>query len=131
MWKRKIKNVQQAQEKKPISLVIQFSSVQSLSRVRLLATPWTAARQASLSITNSWSVLRLRSIALVMPSNHLILCCPLPLLPSIFTEAIKSGNHLTVGIKKSGHREGGSGWRGHVYTYGRFTLIDSKTITIL
>ena len=58
--------------------------VQSLSRVRLSVTPWTAARQASLSITNSWSLLTLVSIESVMPSNHLILCCPLLLLPSIF-----------------------------------------------
>ena len=57
-----------------------ISSVQSLSRVRLFATPWTAARQASLSITNSQSLLKLMSIASVMPSNHLILCHPL-LLP--------------------------------------------------
>ena len=62
----------------------QFSSVQSLSRVRLFATPWTAARQASLSVTNSWSLLKLMFIELVMPSNHLILCHPLLLLPSIF-----------------------------------------------
>ena len=60
-----------------------ISSVQSLSRVWLFATPWTAACQASLSITNSWSLLKLFSIELVMPSNHLILGCPL-LLPSIF-----------------------------------------------
>ena len=50
----------------------------------ILATPWTAACQASLSITNSWSLLRLMSIESVMPSNHLILCCPLLLLPSVF-----------------------------------------------
>ena len=62
----------------------EFSSVQSPSHVRLFATPWTAACQASLSITNSWSLLKLMSIKLVMPSNHLILCCPLLLLPSIF-----------------------------------------------
>ena len=61
-----------------------FSSVQSLSRVQLSATPWTAARQASLSITNSWSPPRPMSIELVMPSNHLILCRPLLLLPSVF-----------------------------------------------
>ena len=61
-----------------------ISSVQSLSRVQLFATPWTAACQASLSITNSWSLLKLMSIELVMPSNHLILCHPLLLLPSIF-----------------------------------------------
>ena len=60
-----------------------FSSVQSLSHVQLIATPWTAARQASLSITNSQSLLKLMSIESVMPSNHLILCCPL-LLPLIF-----------------------------------------------
>ena len=63
---------------------VQFSSVQSLSRVQLFATPWTAALQASLSITNSQSLLKLMSIESVTPSNHLILCCPLLLLPSIF-----------------------------------------------
>ena len=61
-----------------------FSSVQLLSHVRLFATPWITARQASLSITNSRSLLRLMSIESVMPSNHLILCCPLLLPPSIF-----------------------------------------------
>ena len=61
----------------------QFSSVQSLSHVRLFVTPWIAARQASLSITNSWSSLRLTSIESVMPSSHLILCHPLLLLPPI------------------------------------------------
>ena len=61
----------------------QFSSVQLLSRVWLFVTPWMAARQASLSITNSWSSLRLTSIELVMPSIHLILCRPLLLLPPI------------------------------------------------
>ena len=61
---------------------IHVRSVQSLSRVRLFATPWTAARQASLSITNSWSLLKLMFIHWVMPSNHLILCRPPP--PSIF-----------------------------------------------
>ena len=59
---------------------VQFSSVQLLSRVRLFATPWIAACQASLSITNSWSSLRLTSIESVMPSSHLILCHPLLLL---------------------------------------------------
>ena len=61
-----------------------FSSVQLLSRVQLFVTPWTAAHQASLSITNSQSSLRLRSIDSVMPSSHLILCHPFLLLPSIF-----------------------------------------------
>ena len=61
-----------------------ISSVQSLSRVQLFVTPWTAAHQVSLSITNSQSLLNLMSIESVMPSNHLILCCPLLLLPSVF-----------------------------------------------
>ena len=59
-------------------------SVQSLSRLRLFATPWTAARQASLSITDPRRLLTLMSIESMMPSNHLILCCPRLLLPSIF-----------------------------------------------
>ena len=63
---------------------VQFSSVQSLSCVWLFATPWTATRQASLSIINSWSLLKLVFIESVMPSHHLILCCLLLLLPSIF-----------------------------------------------
>ena len=61
-----------------------LSSVQSLHRVRLFVTPWTAARQASLSITNSRCLFKLLSIESVMPSNRLCLCCPLLLLPSIF-----------------------------------------------
>ena len=62
---------------------VQFSSVQSLSRVRLLVTPWITAHQASLSITNSQSLLKPVSIESVMPPSHLILCCPLLLLPPI------------------------------------------------
>ena len=65
-------------------LSVQFSSVQSLSCVRLFATPWTVAHHASLSITNARSLIRLTSIELVMPFNHLILCHPLLLLSSIF-----------------------------------------------
>ena len=61
-----------------------FSSVQLLSCVWFFVTPWTAARQTSLSITNSWSVLKLMSVEPVMPSNYLILCRPFLLLPSIF-----------------------------------------------
>ena len=68
----------------PQACIFEFSSVQSLCRVRLFATPWTAAHQASLSITNSRSLLKLKSIQLVMPSSHLILCRPLFLPPSIF-----------------------------------------------
>ena len=67
---------------------VQFSSVQSFSRVRLFAMPWTAAGQVSLSITNSWSLLTLMSIESVMPSNHLILCHPL-LLPSSILPSIR------------------------------------------
>ena len=67
----------------PYTITIQFSSVQPLSHVRLFATPWIAALQASLSITNSRSSLRLMSIESVMPSSHLILCHPLLLLPPI------------------------------------------------
>ena len=67
-----------------ISWVRKFSSVESLSRVWLFSTPWTATRQASLSVTNSWSLPKLLSIESVMPSNHLILCHPILLLPSIF-----------------------------------------------
>ena len=66
-----------------IRLSVQFSSVQLLSRVRLFVTPWIAAHQASLSITNSWSSLKLISIGLVMPSSYLILCCPLLLLSPV------------------------------------------------
>ena len=66
------------------TVLASFSSVQSLTHVRLFVTPWTAAHQASLSITNSWSFLKLMSIKSVMPSNYLILCLPL-LLPSVFT----------------------------------------------
>ena len=64
------------------------SSVQSLSSVWLFVIPWTAARQASLSITNSWSLLKLLSVEPMMPSNHLILCHPLFPLPSIFPSII-------------------------------------------
>jgi len=67
-----------------VCIYMYISSVQALSCVRLFATPWTAVCQASLSITNSQSLLKLMSIALVMPSSHLILCCPLLLPPSIF-----------------------------------------------
>ena len=65
-------------------LSVQFSSVQSLSHVRLFVTPWTTACQASLSITKSWSLPKLLSIELMVPSNHLILYHPLLCLPSIF-----------------------------------------------
>ena len=81
------------------SFSVQFSSVQSLSRVWLFVTPWTAAHQASLSITNSWSLLKLMSVELVMPSNHLILCRPLLLLPSIFPSIRVFSNESALPIR--------------------------------
>ena len=77
-----------------------FSSVQSLSRVQLFATPWTAARQASLSITNSRSLLKLMSIESVMLYNHLVLCHPLLLLPSIFPSIGVFSNESVLHIKQ-------------------------------
>ena len=77
----------------------QFSSVQSLSHVQLFATPWTAARQASLSITNSRSLLKLMSIELVMTSNHLILCHSLLLPPSIFPTIRVFSNESVLHIR--------------------------------
>ena len=76
-----------------------FSSVQLLSRVRLFVTPWTTARQASLSITNSWSFFKLMSIELVMPSNHLILCRPLLFPPSIFPSIRVFSNESVLRIR--------------------------------
>ena len=73
--------------------------VQSLSRVQLFATPWTAARQASLSITNSWSFFKLLCIESVMPSNHLILCHPLLLLPLIFPSIRVFSNESALHIR--------------------------------
>ena len=78
------------------SVMFQFSSVQSLSCVQLFATPWIAAHQASLSITNSWSSLKLMSIKSVMPSSHLILCHPLLLLPPIRPSIRVFSNELTL-----------------------------------
>ena len=80
-------------------LQVQFSSVQSLSRVRLFVTPWTAAHQASLSITNSRSLLTLMSIESVMPSNHLILCHHLLLLPSVFPSIRVFSNESVLRIR--------------------------------
>ena len=79
----------------------QFSSVQLLSHVRLFATPWIAALQASLSITISRSSLKLMSIELVMPSNHLILCRPLLFLPSIFSSIRIFSYELALCIRQS------------------------------
>ena len=82
----------------PVTDSSKFSSVQLLSHVQLLATPWTTAHQASLSITNSWSLLKLMSIKLVMLSNHLIFCCPL-LLPSIFPSIRVFSNESALRIR--------------------------------
>ena len=79
--------------------VFSFSSVQSFSRVQVFATPWTAARQASLSIINSWSLLKFMSTAPMMPSSHLILCCPLLLLPSIFPRIRVFSNESVLHIR--------------------------------
>ena len=81
------------------SFLYTFSSVQSLSRVQLFATPWTAARQASLSITNSRSPPKPMSIDSVMPSNHLILCSPLLLLPSTFPSIRAFSNESALHIR--------------------------------
>ena len=77
----------------------QFSSIQSLTRGRLFATPWTAAHQASRSITNSWSLFKLVSIELVMPSNLLILCHPLLLQPTIFLSIRVFSNESVLHIR--------------------------------
>ena len=76
-----------------------ISSVQLLSPVQLFVTPWTAVHQASLSITNSWSLLKLMSIELMMPSSHLILCRPLLLLPSIFPSIRVFSNKSVLHIR--------------------------------
>ena len=78
---------------------VQFSSVQALSRVWLFATPWTAAHEASLSIANSWILHKLMSIEWVMPSNHLIICHPLVLLPSIFPSIRVFSNESTLCVR--------------------------------
>ena len=94
----------------PVSSILgctQFSSVQSLSHVQFFATPWTTVLQASLSITNTWSLLKLMSIETVMPSNYLILCCPLLLLsakfPSIriFTSEFFASSGQSIGASAS------------------------------
>ena len=77
----------------------QFSSGQSLGRVQLFVTPWTSARQASRSITNSRSLLKLLSIESVMPFNHVILCCPLLPLPSIFPSIRVFSNESLLHIR--------------------------------
>ena len=79
--------------------MLQISSVQSLSYVQLFVTPWTAAHQASLSITNSRSLLKLMSMELVRPSNHLLLCCSILLLPLIFPSIRVLSNESALHIR--------------------------------
>ena len=98
-FQRKHTNCQQACEKKCNITNHQFSSVQSLSHAGLFATPWTTARQASLCITNSQSPPKPMSIESVMPSNHLILCHPLLLGPSIFPSIRVSSNESALHIR--------------------------------
>ena len=81
-------------------ICLQFSSVQSLSHVQLFATPWNAAHQASLYTTDSWSLLKLMSIESVMASNHLILCRPILLPPSIFPSIRVFSNESALRIRK-------------------------------
>ena len=78
---------------------VTISSVQSLIRVRLFATPWTAQHHDTLSITNSQSILKLTSIESVMPSNHLILCCPLLFSPSVFSSNRVFSNESALHIR--------------------------------
>ena len=93
----RLNNLQNAYLIQRLTLCISY--VQLLSRVWLFATPWTAAHQASLSITNSWSLLKLMSIESVMPSNHLILCHPLLLPPSIFPSIKVFSNESVLCIR--------------------------------
>ena len=97
-----------------VSSVVQ--SFQLFSHVRLFVTPWTAACQASLSITNSQSVLELMSIKSVMPCNHLILCCPLLLLPSIFPRIMVFSNESVLRVR----------WPFHSYWSCSFSLSPSN-----
>ena len=105
MLEKTLESPLESKEIKPVnpkgnqsSIFIQFSSVQLLSLVQLFVTLWTAAHQASLSITNSWSLLKLVSIESVMPSNHLILCHPLLLL-SIFPSNRAFANESVLHIR--------------------------------
>ena len=106
-------------QRKPIKLTNIFSSVQLLSRIRLFATPWITALQASLSITSSWSSLRLTSIESVMPSSHLILCHPHLLLPPIPPSIRVFSNESTLRMR----------WP--KYWSFSFSIIPSKEIPVL
>ena len=94
-----IKRLEGSKGQNSLPWTTQFSSVQSLSRVWLFVTPWTAAHQASLSITNTRTLLKAMSIESVMPSNHLILCCHLLLLPPIPPSIRVFSNKSTLRMK--------------------------------
>ena len=96
---QKLENRESGQLKWREVYSVQFSSIQSLSHVWLFMTPWTATRQASLYVTNSWSLLKLMPIKLVMPSNHLIFCRPLLLPPSIPPSIRVFSNELVLHIR--------------------------------
>ena len=101
--------------------------VQSLSYVWLFATPWTAAHQSSLSFTTSWSVLKLRSIESVMPSNHLILCCPFLLLPSI--QKYSLGTHcFCPGLSTGGARSPTTWLCSHTWAEGSACLDEDGSL---
>ena len=109
-------------------LISYFSSVQSLSRAQLFVTPMTAARQDSLSITNSWSLLKLTSIESMMPSNHLILCRPLLLLSSIFQA---SGSFPVSQFFTSGGQSIGVSASASVLPIPQFKSINSSVLSFL
>ena len=116
-----------------LSRPTQFSSVHSLSHVRFFVTPWTTARQISLSITNSQSLLKLMSIESVMPSNHIILCHPLLLPPSIFpstrvfsNDRLFSSGSQSIGVSAltsillmNTHDQSPSGWMGWISLHSK------------
>ena len=108
-----------------LSLIyVTISSVQSLSRVRLFATPWTVPRQASLSITNSWSSPKLMSTESVMPSSHLILCRPLLLLPTIPPSIRIFSNESTLRLDFHSHHYPQTAQSPFCFTYQQQVLIE-------
>ena len=106
---------------------LQIRSDQSLSRVRLFATPWITAHQASLSITNSQSSLKLMSIESVMPSSHLILHCPLLLLPSIFPSFASGGQSIGASASTSVLPMNTQDWS--LLGWTRWTSLQSKGLS--
>ena len=106
-----------------MDFIVEFNSVQLLTCVRLFATPWTAEHQASLSITNSGSLLKLMSIELVMSFNHLILCRPLLLLPSIFLSIIVFSNESVLLIRWPKNWSFGFNWVRHDWVTFNFTFM--------